>query len=258
MPITDVTSNWYFDGHEEVIVVPKREDVESCRDPLDFKIKLDQIDTPEQRLLILIKSIFHPYDINPTHEATAVRDLALVGAMAGFFYGSFINASKVRDQFIRQHNASIFHGDYKGSRMYYDTMIVKVSTRGFKYGFRTSLLMGCAGLIGYGSIVYRDRIFWPDWIVGFSTLGALSRLWIGPRGVVFGAIGGSIVGLIGLGVAHLTEIGSNMSMTQMRYLNHNQWLEKRKKHLRNLQAYGQSEQLKKFSKIERGFGAWDE
>lgn len=238
-------SNKDLEAADEIIIVPPREDVQYYKDPIEYINRLDEIESPNHRLITLAKSVFN-YREEPTHEASMIRYMFISGAAGGMFYGAFMARHDVTSTFIRNYNASVFEGKYRAKRMYYDRLINGLYSHGLNYGFKTSLLAGSASIISFGSITYRNKLYFPDWLVGFTTLGGLTRLWLGSRAVAVGGLLGAIVGTVGFGVAKGLEYFSSYSVAQMRYLDHHEWSTRRQNQRIKFLA-GQEKQFKQFT-----------
>lgn len=237
-------SNKDLDNAAEIILVPKKEDVQYHQDPEEFILRLDKIESPSQRLFTMVKSCFYIKD-EPTHEAIMIRRMFLAGAFGGMFFGALLSSGQVTSSYIRKYNAAVFDGQYRARRMYYDNLITGLVTRGLGYTFKTSLLVGGAGLVSYGSITCRNKLYFPDWLLGFATLGGLTRLWLGPRAVVVGGLLGSFTGIFGFGLAKGIEAFSGYSVSQLKYLEHTEWLKSR--HNRRMRLLAASEKnIKEF------------
>lgn len=227
------TSSEMLDLADEVIVVPSRDEIR-VRDPEVYMKRLAELQTPRERLIEFGKSLFY-HRADSTHESNWVRGLTLYGAAIGWLLGGTLYSRDITQDYVRQHNAAVFEGTHKRSRHYLDNMIWGVTTRGAKYGIGTGLLLGSTGIISLGSINYRNKLYLPDWIVGFGTLGAITRCWLGPRAMAAGAGFGSAVGLFGYGVAKSLELVTGYSVTQIRYLWHIEYIQKQEAKLENLQ-----------------------
>lgn len=237
-------SNKDLEKAGEVIIVPIKEDVLPYQTPEEFIARLNKIESPNQRLLTMAKSLFYTRD-EPTHEAILIRKMFLAGAIGGLAFGAIMNSGEISSAFIRNYNAAAFEGRYLAKRMYYDRFISGIFSRGLGYAFKTSLLTGTAGCVCFGSITYRNELYLPDWLIGFATLGGLTRLWLGSRAVAAGGLLGSFVGVFGFCVAKGLEAFSGYSVSQLKYIEHTDWLKARhSKHLRLL-AF-QQEKLDEF------------
>lgn len=219
-------SNRFLDDHEEIIAVPSLEDASYNRDPEEFLVRLAELETPKERLKTLVTTLFYFVE-EPTHEALLIRRLGLVGFMGGFVLGGIIGGQGFTNEFIRNHNAAVFEGKHRAHRMYWDNMSTGLLRKGLHYGCKTGLLCSAAGFASFGSIAYRNKLYLPDWLVGFALIGGVSRLWLGSKAFVAGGIIGSCAGLIGFGLAKSFELVSGTSVSQMRYLYHTEWLKAR-------------------------------
>ena len=65
-------SNKDLEAVDEVIFVPPREDALYYKDPTEYINRLDEIESPNQRLVTLAKSIIN-FGEEPTHEASLIR-----------------------------------------------------------------------------------------------------------------------------------------------------------------------------------------
>lgn len=227
MTSIDKELNIYLDAGPKYIHTPSGKDVLPSSDPLDFTDRLNQIDTPYSRLLIFINNCFDITNPYVTPEAGFVRIMALSGALGGMTYGGIMNNQMIRERFIRKHNKAAFDGQHIAQRKYHDYLVSRTLSRGFKYGVHGAILTGSAGMIAFSSIIYRDRIYAPDWLLGFAAFGTLHRFTLGPKAWIFGAGAGTVAGMIALGLAYTIEFVGGTSVSQLRYLNHTDWLRKR-------------------------------
>lgn len=207
---------------------------EQLADQESYIARIRDIERPATRFKIFLKSIV---DLSepPTHEALEVRQWYFLGFITGGVLGGILKNQNAHQEYVRRHNADIFEGKYRANRAYWDTLLQSIFRRGFRYGLVTSTLVGTSSLICYGSIVYRGRIHMPDWILGFGTMGALSRLWIGPRGMVAGGVISSFIGLLSSGIFSSLESASGTSMQQRIYEHHFEWLKQKESLRRELQ-----------------------
>lgn len=221
----DRAASIYYDVGEKYVKAPSGRDLRiPTTDPVDYATKLNEIDSRNERLLIFLNSVFNPTCLNTTLEASFVRTFIFAGVFAGATYGGIAHTQLVRERYIRKHNAAAFESQHLAQRKYYDYVVSRVASRAGTYALKGGLLTGGAGIITCGSIVYRDKIYPPDWYVGFATMGALSRFSLGPKAWLFGAGMGLVVATLGLASAYGIEWLTGMNTTQMRYINHKAWL----------------------------------
>lgn len=218
-------SNEVLDRPEIIIQLP---DISTVRwaDRADLLKRLDEISSPSERLVTLMKSIFHPYE-EPTYEAKMIRKCTIGGALIGFFHGSLIRSQDLHAKYIREHNASVFEHKVLAHRHHFDHLVRNLAIRGWPYAFKSGLLCASASTIAFGTIVYRNDIYLPDWLVGFTTLGAISRCWLGLRGMIGGGMFGVAASVVGFGLAKGYELLVGQSVPQMRYNEHSLWLKRR-------------------------------
>lgn len=224
--------NELIDRADEVVSVPDPKDVR-IRDPEVYLKRLSDLQTPHQRLAHFLKSVVL-FDPDPTHESVWVKKMFIAGAAFGWLFGGLANSSHYHQDYIRRHNAAVFEGRYRAARHLNDSYIYNFITKGTKYGVRTSLLAASVGIISLGSINCRNQLFLPDWIIGFGALGAISRSWLGMRAMAVGGLLGASAGLFGFGLAKSFEMLSGVSVAQMRYLHHTDYMRKREARLDSL------------------------
>lgn len=230
-------------GPEDFVAPPDPSLVTTLKgDPTKLYNRIGELQTPNERLCLLLKSLFNPIE-EPTHEAYAIRSMVICGAFVGLVFGGILRSPQAHDDYIRLHNASVFDNKHAARRHYYDSFINTVVRRGIDFGFKLSLLAGSAGIITYGSIAYRDKLYLPDWLIGFGTLGGVSRLWLGSRAVAAGAVIGATGGLIGFGIAKGMESFSGSTATQLRQLNHDRWARNQASVMRRAQIWGEQKTL---------------
>lgn len=217
-------SNEVLDRPEIIIQVP---DISTVRwaDKLEFLKRLDEISSPSERLLTLLKSVFHPYE-EATYEAKMIRLSTFGGAVIGFVHGA-LSSRDLHAKYIREHNAAVFEHKVLAHRHHFDHLVKNLAIRGWPYAFKSGLLCAAASTVAFGTIVYRNDIYFPDWLVGFTALGAISRSWLGLRGMIGGGMFGVAASVIGFGCAKGYELFVGQSIPQMRYTEHNLWLERR-------------------------------
>lgn len=239
--------NEFFEIADEVIAIPAKDDVQ-LRDPEVYKKRLADIHSPRERLIEFAKSHF---DItsNTTHEVFYTRAMGLSGLMFGWLFGGLSKSRHIFEDFQRKHNAEVFDTEYRLRRLRFDNYVYTTIKRGTKFGVGSCLLCYSAGLIGFGSISYRNELYMPDWLIGFGALGGVSRCWLGLRGVVFGTGMGLLGGSLAFGYAKLTEVMGGMSVAQLRYLNHLEYVNKREARLNRAYRARAETDLEKISKI---------
>lgn len=241
-------SNELLDCPEIVIQLPDPDTVYRG-DKADILQRLNNLESPSERLLTLAKSVFIPYE-DPTHEAYLIRTITLAGASIGFIHGGILNSQHIHEDYIRKHNATIFENKAVADRHFWDNLFWRIGSQGLPNAIKAGLLCGAASTTALGSIVYRNELYLPDWLVGFSAIGSLSRCWLGMRGVVGGGMFGVAAGLIGYGLAKCYELVIGKSVSHMRYIEHSLWLERRaakQEQIHRLGRYDFSERMKKLS-----------
>lgn len=192
-------------------------------DKADYIVRMNNIASPNERLLTLVKSIFNPSG-EPTHEAFFIRKVTFTGVVVGFIHGGLMKSQHIHADYIRKHNASVFSNKVLAERHFWDNLVWRIATQGTPYALKSGLLCAAASFTALGSIVYRNDLYLPDWLIGFTTLGSISRCWLGMRGVVGGGMFGVAAGLIGFGLARGFELVTKQSVSQMRYVEHTLWL----------------------------------
>lgn len=246
------SSNLVFGVAPSILNVPKYEDVLDLETPEERISRLANMQSPSERLKdLFINTInFRAHDVS--HEARWIRIMAANGALFGMLYGGVLNSQGAHADYQRKHNADVFEGKFRANRHFWDTLILRCASKGLKFGFRTGILMGLTGFISFGSITYRDKLYFPDWIVSFTTLGGLSRLWLGSRAVAVGGLGGFVGGLLGYGVARSIELFSGHQVTYFRRLYHTEWLESRQATLRRNLITSSEEHMKYIDQVIAG------
>lgn len=220
-------SNEVLDNPGIVIQYPEISTVKWA-DKAEYLRRLDVIESPSQRVLTLIKSVFIPWE-EPTYEALMIRTSAFGGGCIGFLHGAIMRSQDLHAKYAREHNASVFEHKVLAHRHHFDYLVKNVSIRAWPYAFKSALLCGAASSIAFGTIVYRSDVHYSDWLVGFTTLGALSRSWLGLRGMIGGGMFGVAASVLGYGVAKGYELFTGQTIPQMRYNEHKNWLERREK-----------------------------
>lgn len=248
----DGHSNRMFEYAPSIIGTPSYEEALDLETPEERIRRLDTIQTPMERLKELFVNTMNPRAHDLMHEALWIRAMALNGFVGGLFYGGILTSKGAHADYQRQHNAEVFEGRYRGNRHFWDTLITRCFSRGLKYGVRTCLLTSATGFICLGSIAYRNKLYLPDWIIGFTTIGGLSRLWLGSRAVAFGGLLGAAAGLVGYGLAYSFECASGRDVTYFRSIHHSEWLQRREATLRRYQLAHQEEHMKYIDEIIRG------
>lgn len=243
-------SNKIIDEGPSVVSVPYLGAADRPTSVDDQFVKLEAISTPSDRLICLFKSYISLHEL-PTQEAQAIRSMTLIGAGAGLLWGGLVMSPDLHHEYLRKHNASVFDGQYRGNRHFWDTLLLNIGRRGFKWAVRVSAATTLAGFIGFGSIAYRDRLYLPDWLVSFGALGALSRLWLGSKAILAGTVFGMTAGALGYSYARLTEISTNMTVAEQRSYRHEESSEKRQERRLKLQQLGQAEFHERTAEMDR-------
>lgn len=220
------TSNKPLEKAAEVIIVPRVEDLDPYATPEDLVNRLNQLEQPWDRVKTLLKNYI---DIRSeaTHEAKWLREVTITTLLAGGFLGALANSRGVHEDYIRKHNAAVFNNQYVGNRHFYDTLLSGLFPKVVRYGVRSCALVTSVSLLSVSSLTYRGKLYAPDWIVGYTAIGALSRLWLGPRAMAVGGLIGSFASLFSIGVVKCLELGTGFSLSRMRLLNHYSWVEAR-------------------------------
>lgn len=232
-PVGD--SNMAFDIAPSVIVVPDYEVVKGTFSEEELISRLDRLQSPKERLKQLFLTTIDLSAHDVTHESQWIRQTTFCGFGVGMLFGGILNSQDYHDDYIRKHNADVFEGKYRGNRHFWDSLFYRVIGRGSKMGLKAGLLCGTATFIALGSINYRNRLYYPDWLVGFTALGGLSRLWLGARAVAVGGLCGFVASLIGYGLGRCSELFTGQKVTYFRTLSHTAWLEQREATLRRKQ-----------------------
>lgn len=243
------TGSVYIDEADSAIIVPTREEVE-IRDPDEYLKRLSEMQSPEDRLSELLVSIFDPTNV-PTHESLYIRTMAFMGCASGWIYGGILKNSDLAAEYARKFNHATYEGRTLARKHYTDHYLYTVAGRGIKHAIGGGLLCGSAGLVAFGSMTYRNKLYYPDWAVGFTTLGALSRFWsLGHRGAIGGGCFGLIGGTIGYGLAKMYEKVLGKSVSEMRYFRHKEYLEFNQSRLKRLSKMSNDYHEEKFRKLK--------
>ena len=237
----------FFDLADEVIQLPDVADAR-IRDPEVYMMRLALMQSPRERLIEYLKSQFIFYQ-DTTHEVVTTRSMGLVGLSFGWLFGGIYKSRHLFEDFQRQHNASVFDSRYRGQRLYFDNFIYHTIRKGTKFGVGSGLLCYSVGFLAFGSLSYRNELYLPDWLVGFATIGAISRCNLGLRGLVFGTGIGLFGGCLGYGIAALLIAGSGKSVAEMKYMNHMEYLKKRQAQLNRNYRLRDSIDRDKLSKV---------
>lgn len=224
--------NIFIDIADEVIQVPRRDEVQ-LKDPEILMKRLQDLQSPSERLRHFFWSMVNFKD-QQTHESYYIACMTVTGTTAGWLFGGLAGSKHIHAEYARRHNASVFDGKYRAERHHFDNFVYRIFRRGMKYGVGTGLLCASSGILTFGSINYRNQLYYPDWAIGFATLGAITRCWLGLRGVTAGGVLGLAIGTFGYGLARGFEKLSGQSVTQLRYLNHVEYLRKREAKLERL------------------------
>lgn len=245
-------SSYVLEDVDSTIIVPKYEDVANSKSPEENVSRLNEITSPRERLIAFLIGTFNIYEVDPPHESRWTRQMMANGMVAGLMYGAFVKSKDAHIDYRRKYNADIFEGKYRAERHFWDTLLTRLISKGMKYALRFSLLMGAAGFISFGSITYRNKLYYPDWAIAFTTFGGLTRLWLGPKAFAMGGLFGLVAGTIGYGTARSIELCSGKDVTYYRTLYHLEYLEKREAQVRKNQAYQAGERIKFVEQIIRG------
>lgn len=229
-----VSNSLILESSDQYIQVPEAHEVR-IQDPEEFMGRLQEISSPYSRMKHFLLSSFNIWYDDPTYEGRIVQRMTIAGLSFGCLLGSMIKGRDLNDEYTRQHNASVFDNQHRARRHRIDTFVYNYARRGLSSGFKAALLCGSVGVISFGSITIRNKLYYPDWAVGFISLGALSRCWLGLRGIIGGGGLGLIGGTIGFGLACLCEQASGMSVAQFRYLEEIEFLRKHQAKLNQLQ-----------------------
>lgn len=250
MKLFDKSANELYERGPEVIATVEQQDAVPGWNPGNERIRLEEITTPKERIIILLKSYFDIRQHDSTDQANLAREATLGAFVLGMGYGAFIKSNDVREQFIRTHNASIFNHKYTANFKYIDTMILNITSRSFKYGFRAGASVGLLTLLYEGSIAIRSELYAPDWILGTAIFGGLTRLWLGPRAVAFGSLMGSAVGSLFFGLNWLAYRMNPLSVSEINNLRYQEWVKKRDAKLIRKQLHSEKMILERYKELE--------
>lgn len=198
----------------------------SVKNPDDYIARLDEILSPTERLKLLFVSTVN-ITKEPTYEALWIRKFFFCGLAGGFFAGAIFNSQDAHADYIRKHNASVFNNKHVGNRHFWDTLIYRCAGKGFRYGSRACVLTTTVAAIGVASITYRNKLYLPDWLLGYTAVGALSRLWLGPRAMAAGAAIFLGCGMFGFAMIRGTEMATGISVSEMEYMSHKNFIARR-------------------------------
>jgi len=243
-------SNQTLDLAPEVIVVPDPKLVRSLQDPADAATRFEGL-TPRERLYGLLQSLVQPpyFGATPPFEVRLIHSVTYSSFIVGYLVGALLRTGDLQSSYARKHNAAVFEGNYRARRHYFDNMILQVARRGFPFALKVSLFSSSAVLACCSSIAYRNDIFLPDFVVGFATVGGLSRLWLGSRAVAFGAGFGSASALILYSCLKAFEAVTGQNIATLRLIDHSLWLEKREVRLRQMQEHAEQKNKKMFRTV---------
>lgn len=200
--------------------------LEEGKDDLDDErslSRMEELQSPAQRVAVIFTSMLNPME-KATHESQWIGKMVLTSFFGGMLYGGIFKAIDIRDKFLRVHNTHVYDNKYLAERAYKDGFVYGTIAKGMKYAVGASLFAGCSGFLIFGSMAYRNRLYLPDWLAGFTVIGAASRFMLGPRGMAVGGLFGLPVGLLCYGLARGVEIATGVTVPQRRLMNHKQYL----------------------------------
>lgn len=238
--LINTKDNTALDIAEQVIRVPDPKDV-NIKDPEELMRRIDDITSPSGRIKELFLSLIDPFDYNSTHEADVIKFYAITGILGGLVYGGLIRETDLTASYTRRFNAATFDGKHHMRRHLTDTYFLDFFGRGTRWAIYGGLLTGSAATVSMSSIVYRNDLYYPDWAVGYSLLGAASRFWsLGVRGAIGGASFGLAAGTLLYLVSRANLALRGQSVAETKYLHYKEFAEK-KKYERKLYRQAQEE-----------------
>lgn len=206
--------------------------------------RVNELQSPRERLKTLFRSVLYFRD-EPTHDANYIRMASFMGAGAGLLSGAIMNSPDVHQEYQRKHNASVFDNKYAANRHFWDTLITGIAKRGIYSAIKVSALTTSITSIAYGSIAYRNRLYFPDFLLGMAIVGGGARLWLGPRAIMVGSLLGGATGIIAFGFAKMMEQLSGLPVAKIKLLHHQDWLQRREAKHKRLRIMSETELRKK-------------
>ncbi|XP_065583162.1 complex I assembly factor TIMMDC1, mitochondrial-like [Artemia franciscana] len=139
----------------------------------------------------------------------------------GFFTGGviagFLKAHETFEDFVKHHQATPFTSQNEAKRMLQNKITLNGSKAFLRTGIKLGLFTGSLGLSLTMLGAYRGGIGVLEFTVAGASVGGFSRLSLGPKGMISGALIGSFLGSIAGGLAALISKYSGMPVEEIIY-----------------------------------------
>ncbi|KAH9395741.1 Complex I assembly factor timmdc1, mitochondrial [Tyrophagus putrescentiae] len=152
-------------------------------------------------------------------EYRIVANTVAMSSVMGFLVGGYSFSTTKLQNYARQYNANVFHGQYRANRHLADTMHVEFFRGGIKMGVRMAIFTGLFMAPLVTSITYRNDVHYLDCALTGAFTGAMYRAKMGPRASLVTAVVGSLFGFTFAGLMRLALKISGTSIHEMRHYN---------------------------------------
>lgn len=143
-----------------------------------------------------IKDLF---DRDPTQkyseEVTDVIKSGAVAALAGLVYGGLPAARHARQQYIQVSQAELYTNRADAVRSAHNAAVRGFVRYGWRWSWRVAAFVTLFNSISTGLSVYRDKYTLSHYAAAGAVTGGLFRVNLGLRGLVAGAIIGTVLGI---------------------------------------------------------------
>lgn len=209
-----------------IIQPPELPEIRPGTTPEDIMTDFDRMMDPNQRLASLFKSLFFINE-EQSLEAHKIRQITTAGMLGGIVAKVVMSSKDISESYKLKHNATLHSVKFASHRHFYDSILAEAITKSINFGLKCAVTTGIGVSIPFASVTYRNKLHWPDFLIGMGAVGSLSRTWLGPKAMLFGAGVGTCVGAVFYGWLRLYEMASGKSVIEMRYLEHVRWKKKR-------------------------------
>ncbi|XP_068165465.1 complex I assembly factor TIMMDC1, mitochondrial [Antennarius striatus] len=143
-----------------------------------------------------IKHFFHR-DGTPQYpeEINNVIKSGLFSGMIGFLYGGVPAARYARRRYIQSSQAEIYTSRVDAIRSSHNAAIRGLLRYGCRWGWRVAAFVTLFNSVSTGLLVYRNKYAISNYAAAGAVSGALFRVSLGPKGVVAGAVIGTVLGI---------------------------------------------------------------
>jgi len=183
---------------------------------------------------------------NRSPELEFVKDASFLAIFSGFILGSYIESAKTTRLFLEKNKHTMFEQPREAQVALQDRVILSLIKGGWKYGLRIGTLVFAYTSITQSLATVRNYINPLDHMAAGAVVGSLWKFSMGPKGMVGGAVAGSIMGIQGGVIMWLFQKASGETIEEKwkREFDHKETISKLKSE-QKFEKYDLAEEAKK-------------